>query len=60
MLFATGASSMWQQGDHDMAMLTRNLVQTDMKSLARLMKNTEMQSIIDEGRPKTALSSVQS
>lgn len=56
MLFATGASSMWKKGDYDMKVLTQNLVQTDMKALARLMKGTEMQSIIDEGQPKTALS----
>ena len=55
-LFATGASSMWKAGDHDMPTLIHNLVKTNMTELAELMENTEMQSIIDPKNAKTALS----
>jgi type IV conjugative transfer system coupling protein TraD len=56
MLFATSASTMWKQNDFDMAKLINLLVKTDLSVLANLMKDTEIQSIIDPKNPKTSLS----
>jgi type IV conjugative transfer system coupling protein TraD len=55
-LFASGASALWNEGDHDMKKLTHLLLEMDMRDLAKRMKDTKAQSIIDEGQSKTALS----
>ena len=55
-LFAHGATSLWQKGERTNRALVDHLLKTDLTDLAKAMKGTAAQSIVDEKNPKTALS----
>ena len=55
-LFAHGATGLWQKGERTNRALVDHLLKTDLTELARAMKGTAAQSIVDEQNPKTALS----
>ena len=55
-LFAHGATGLWQKGEKTNRALVDHLLKTDLTALAKAMKGTAAQSIVDEKNPKTALS----
>ena len=55
-IFSSVCSQLAKQGTMDNKTLLNNLLKTDLEPLAKLVKGTPAQAIIDEQSPKTALS----
>jgi type IV conjugative transfer system coupling protein TraD len=55
-IFTSVASKMKEQGETSNKNLVDNLLKTDLSDIAKIIKGTPAQAIIDERSPKTALS----